>query len=84
MANQTMDAAPKTDRTALSVSRSLPIAAGVLLAAVMVWVQFMAPLGKYSIFGNLFLGIGFYFCYAWHERIEAAEKTRQAEQDAKG
>ena len=65
--------------TGSSASRSLPIAAGVILALVIVWVQFMAPFGPKSIFVNLFLAIGFYFCYAWYERIEAAEKARQAE-----
>ena len=65
-------------------SKSLPIAAGVVLAAIIVWVQFMAPLGKFSIFANLFLAVGFYFCYAWHERIDAAERARQTGSDAKG
>ena len=58
--------------------RLLPVLAGVALALTMAWVQFMVPLGNMSIFANLGLAVGFYFCYAWYERIVASEKSAQS------
>ncbi len=52
----------------------LPVLVGIGLAIAIAWVQWMIPLGNYSIFAELGLAVGFYFCYAWYERIAASEE----------
>ena len=57
-----------------SQRKLLPVLAGIGIAIVIAWVQWMIPLGNYSIFAELGLAVGFYFCYAWYERIVASEE----------
>ena len=59
----------------------LPIAAAVLLFAALVYLQFdlylvfpgpgqfSAMLGKSGFIIQFPLGVGFYFCYAWHNSL---------------
>jgi hypothetical protein len=47
----------------------LPAAAATLLFVAIVYIQFSLVLGQYGFFAELPLGIGFYFCYAWHTSL---------------
>ena len=57
-------------------NRLLPIILGVLLAAGIVWAQFVLSFTAKGFYISIGLGILFYFCYAWYERIAAAEAKR--------
>jgi hypothetical protein len=47
----------------------LPAVAAVLLFAAIVYIQFSLVLGQYGLFAEFPLGVGFYFCYAWHNSL---------------
>lgn len=81
MANQSMDSS--AGRPGFSAARLLPIAGGLLLVALIVWVQFWAPFGNNGFFVNIGLGIAFYFCYAWYERIAAADEAGRTGSDSR-
>ena len=57
-------------------NRLLPIILGVLLAAGIVWAQFVLAFSAKGFYISIGLGILFYFCYAWYERIAAADAKR--------
>jgi phosphoglycerol transferase MdoB-like AlkP superfamily enzyme len=57
-------------------NRLLPILLGVLLTAGIVWAQFVLAFTAKGFYISIILGILFYFCYAWYERIAAADAKR--------
>jgi len=81
MANQSMDST--AGRAGFSAMRLLPIAAGIVLVALILWVQFGAPFGQNGFFVNIGLGIVFYFCYAWYERIAVADEAGRTGSESK-
>ena len=52
-ANRSIDAAGTAGRTGFSAMRLLPIVAGIVLVALILWVQFGAPFGKNGFFVNI-------------------------------
>jgi hypothetical protein len=61
----------------------MPVAVAVLLFVAIVFIQFSLVLGQYGFFAELPLGIGFYYCYAWHGKL-AARANAHAEKLKKG
>jgi len=74
MANQSVDMAGGPQGSARRRSTLPPIILGALLFATIIYIQFSGVLGRNANFAIIFLAIGFYYCYAWHGRIAAANK----------
>ena len=67
----------------------LPATAAVVLFAALVYLQFnlfdffpgpgpfSAALGKFGFFIQFPLGVGFYFCYAWHTSLVQRANVHQ-------
>jgi hypothetical protein len=55
----------------------LPGALAVVLFATIAFIQFSLVLGKYGFFAELPLGIGFYYCWAWHKSLSAKADVKQ-------
>jgi len=56
----------------------LPAALAVLLFTAIVFLQFSSILGKNGFFAQIFLALGFYYCYAWHNRLAAKARSKEA------
>jgi hypothetical protein len=61
----------------------LPIAAAVILFAVIAYIQFTGVLGKAEFPVKFVLAIGFYYCYRWHTAL-AQRANVHAEKLKKG
>jgi hypothetical protein len=81
----TMNRAEEQAQVSAEKTRSfiLPAVAAVILFAVIVYIQFSLVLKQYGFFAELPLGIGFYFCYAWHRSL-AQKANVHAERLKKG
>ena len=74
MANPSLDMATESPDAGRRRSTLPPIILGLLLFAVIIWIQFSGVLGQNANFAVIFLALGFYYCYAWHGRIVAANR----------
>jgi len=59
----------------------LPIALALVLFAAIVTLQFTSLLGKNGFIAQFPLALGFYYCYAWHNRLAAKAKAKQSAAD---
>jgi len=77
----------QAERQAVSAEKTravaLPAAAAVILFFALIYLQFSQALGQYTLFGQFPLGLGFYFCYAWHTSL-AQRANVHAEKLKKG
>jgi hypothetical protein len=58
---------------------ALPAIVAFLIFALIAYIQFSTFLGQYGFIAQLPLGIGFYYCWAWHTRLArraAAHETQ--------
>jgi hypothetical protein len=64
-----------------SAARTLAIvwpgALAVLIFALIIYIQFSMILGGGGFIAELFLAIGFYYCWAWHNRLAAKAKLKE-------
>ncbi len=61
----------------------LPALAAILIFAAIAYLQFTPALGQFNFIAQFPLGIGFYFCYAWHTSL-AQKANVHAEKLKKG
>jgi len=58
---------------------ALPALVAFLLFAAILVLQFSSLLGQANFLAQLPLGIGFYYCWAWHSRLAKRAKTHEAQ-----
>ncbi len=54
---------------------ALPAIVAILIFALIAYIQFSTFLGQYGFLAQLPLGIGFYYCWAWHVRLAKRAET---------
>ena len=59
---------------------ALPTAAAILIFGLIAYIQFSTLLGQYGFIAQLPLGIGFYYCWAWHVRLAKRAAKHEAQQ----
>jgi hypothetical protein len=60
---------------------ALPAIAAILIFGLIAYIQFSTFLGQYGFLAQLPLGVGFYYCWAWHTRLAKRAAKRQAQLD---
>ncbi len=60
---------------------ALPAIAAILIFALIAYIQFSTFLGQYGFLAQLPLGVGFYYCWAWHARLAKRVAKHQAQLD---
>jgi hypothetical protein len=63
--------------TARTRSILWPGAVAVLLFALIIYIQFSLVLGNAGFPAELVLAIGFYYCWAWHNRLAAKAQVKE-------
>jgi hypothetical protein len=58
---------------------ALPGMAAILIFALIAYIQFSTFLGQYGFLAQLPLGIGFYYCWAWHMRLAKRADAHEAQ-----
>jgi hypothetical protein len=56
----------------------LPAAVATLIFAALMYLQFSNFLGQLNFIAQLPLGIGFYYCWAWHTRLSKRAAAHEA------
>jgi hypothetical protein len=58
---------------------ALPAIAAILIFGLIAYIQFSTFLGQYGFIAQLPLGIGFYYCWAWHVRLAKRANAHEAQ-----
>jgi len=56
-----------------------PAAVAIILFALIAYIQFSTFLGQYGFIAQFPLGVGFYYCWAWHTRLAKRAASHQAD-----
>ncbi len=58
---------------------ALPALVALILFAAILYLQFSSFLGQLNFIAQLPLGIGFYYCWAWHTRLAKRAARHEAQ-----